>query len=226
MKPIFIVGCDRSGTTLLRIMLIQGDELHIPQESKFLVSMREESESYGDFTQAHQRWFFIRDLQKHAATSTTTVFPIFDLSVQESNQALTDAAPTNFAGAGASLFAASAKKLGKTRWGDKTPYYITDIPWLSNAFPDSQFVHIIRDGRDVAASIRKAGWVTSIRKGAMLWQDRVSIGRRDGAVLDATSVPRIEIRTTHPRTRENFNRPLQVVGINLFPQNVGVLPNL
>ena len=33
--PVFIVGCDRSGTTLLRLMLNTGPDLYIPAESRF-----------------------------------------------------------------------------------------------------------------------------------------------------------------------------------------------
>jgi hypothetical protein len=38
------------------------------------------------------------------------------------------------------------------RWGDKNNFYINYIPVLNNMYPESQFVHIIRDGRDVACS--------------------------------------------------------------------------
>ena len=34
--PIFIVGCGRSGTTMLRLMLNEHPEIHIPNESWFL----------------------------------------------------------------------------------------------------------------------------------------------------------------------------------------------
>ena len=43
---------------------------------------------------------------------------------------------------------------GKTRYGDKTPMHATDIDVLSRVLPEARFIHIIRDGRDVAASLR------------------------------------------------------------------------
>jgi hypothetical protein len=38
------------------------------------------------------------------------------------------------------------------RWGDKTPEYTRHLPVLRELFPSAQFIHIVRDGRDVALS--------------------------------------------------------------------------
>jgi hypothetical protein len=48
---------------------------------------------------------------------------------------------------------------GKVRWGDKTPLYIGILPELARMFPDARFIHLIRDGRDVAKSFRATDWV-------------------------------------------------------------------
>src|SRR5262249_20126789 len=48
---------------------------------------------------------------------------------------------------------------GKVRWGDKSPPYIEILPELSKMYPDSRFIHLIRDGRDVAKSFQTTGWV-------------------------------------------------------------------
>ncbi len=46
----------------------------------------------------------------------------------------------------------------KLRWGDKTPGYIKIIPQLANMFSDSQFIHLLRDGRDVTRSFQALRW--------------------------------------------------------------------
>lgn len=180
---IFIVGCDRSGTTLLRLMLNQSPVLHIPRETAFLPKLRKQQELYGDFTQPYQRWFFIRDLQTYKATSKSFSFPVFELTLEEAEAALAATAPTDYPGATASLFQASANKKGKNLWGDKTPRYVLEIPWLAEAFPSAKFIHIIRDGRDVGASIIKAGWENSFLKAAYYWQTRVKFGIEAGSTL-------------------------------------------
>ena len=182
-QPIFIVGCDRSGTTLLRLMLNQSPVLHIPRETAFLPKLHKQQELYGDFTKPYQRWFFIRDLQTYKATSKSFSFPVFELTLEEAEVALAEIAPTDYPGATASLFKAAAHKKGKELWGDKTPRYVLEIPWLSQAFPKAKFIHIIRDGRDVAASIIKAGWVNSFLKAGYYWQTRVKSGIEAGSAL-------------------------------------------
>ena len=183
--PLFIVGCSRSGTTLLRLMLTQHPQLHIPPESEFLLSLHENTSHYGDLTEPHQRWFLIRDLQTTEVSMGAYAFPIFDLSVYEAETALADQAPTDFAGAADALFRTSARKHGKQRWGDKTPHYVRHIEWLSEAFPESQFVHMIRDGRDVARSRVQAGFTVSMRRSARHWKEEVQKGRRAGRRLPA-----------------------------------------
>ena len=176
--PIFIVGCDRSGTTLLRQMLTQSPVLHIPEESRFIAVLGKKAEDYGDFTKPYQRWFFIRDLQTNQATSKTFTFPIFNLNIEEVELILAKNAPMNFFDAVAEIYLASAKKVNKQRWGDKTPHQIKDILFLAKGFPNAKFIHIIRDGRDVAISIRKAGWLNrDLTKIANYWLDRVQSGR-------------------------------------------------
>lgn len=177
-SPFFILGCDRSGTTLLRIMLIQSMEIHIPGETYFLPFLREHERSYGDFTEVYQRWFFIRDLQTNRATSETSSFEAFDLTMQEAESALARAAPIKFPTASAVLFRASAQKHGKRYWGDKTPRHVFHIPLLGRMFPDAKFIHVIRDGRDVALSFMNAGWVKNrnFPKAARKWKERVEAG--------------------------------------------------
>jgi hypothetical protein len=48
------------------------------------------------------------------------------------------------------VFSAYAAKHGKPRWGDKTPMYMRHLGLLERLFPDAQYVHLIRDGRDAA----------------------------------------------------------------------------
>jgi hypothetical protein len=183
-SPVFIVGWDRSGTTLLRLMLNQSSTLYITSETEFLIPLQQNQVIYGDFAQPYQRYFFIRDLQTNPATSKTFTFSVLGLTIAEAETALAQAAPTDFAGAAEAIFTAVAHKKHKQRWGDKTPHQVQNISSLAEAFPDAQFVHIIRDGRGVAVSIRKAGWLNgNILKIAQYWQKQVKAGISAGKAL-------------------------------------------
>ena len=80
--------------------------------------------------------------------------------------------------------------LAKPRLGDKTPPYIQIVPELAELYPNARFVHLIRDGRDVAISFLDAGfydkggrffsdgrsfeWTSAIRPGCRYRQSRYS----------------------------------------------------
>jgi hypothetical protein len=48
------------------------------------------------------------------------------------------------------------------RWGDKGPAYVAHIPALDRIFPDAQFIHMVRDGRDSTVSALQR-WKESMR---------------------------------------------------------------
>ncbi len=48
---------------------------------------------------------------------------------------------------------------GHLRFAEKTPRNALIIPFLKEAFPQAQFIHIIRDGRDAALSHSKKPWL-------------------------------------------------------------------
>jgi Sulfotransferase family len=93
----------------------------------------------------------------------------------------------------AAIFETYAERRGKPRWGDKTPMYMRHLPILERLFPDAQYVHLVRDGRDAALSFlempegtftRTWAHPTSAAQFACLWRKEVSdarsLGRRVG----------------------------------------------
>ncbi len=72
----------------------------------------------------------------------------------------------------------------KPRWGDKTPQYVRAIPTLAEIFPEARFIHIIRDGRDVALSlIRERFGPGNVYTAAGLWRETIEAGRRGARIL-------------------------------------------
>jgi hypothetical protein len=86
----------------------------------------------------------------------------------------------------AGLFEKNAQAEGKARWGDKTPYYVLHMDKLLEWFPDAQFIHLIRDGRDVALSLfarRDDFGVYNTYFAAKYWEQFVNGGRALGRTL-------------------------------------------
>jgi Sulfotransferase family len=170
--PLFVVGCGRSGSTLLRLMLDAHPDLAVPGESHFIPDLRRrfpDPVAPEELTAALLRTPHFR----HWRTA--------EASVWRRVRALDT--PT-FANVVGSAFLANADEQGATRWGDKTPAYVRWIPLLHALWPDARFVHLIRDGRDVALSYRSLPWgPTTVWAAARKWRRDVTAGIRDGQPL-------------------------------------------
>jgi hypothetical protein len=71
-----------------------------------------------------------------------------------------------------------AEKQGKPRWGDKSPGYVRTMTLLQDALPEARFIHMIRDGRDVAMSLVPREWGPKTYAGAAdLWRRRIQKAR-------------------------------------------------
>lgn len=82
------------------------------------------------------------------------------------------------------IYGAFATHHGKQRAGDKTPLYVMNIDLLAASFPEARFVHVLRDGRDVALAYLANEWgPTSVEEAAVYWRRHVGAGRRSGGAL-------------------------------------------
>ncbi|MGH8252208.1 MAG: sulfotransferase family protein [Steroidobacteraceae bacterium] len=125
LSPVVLGGCGRSGTTLLRMML----------------------DSHGRICCGPESSVFRRRALDSAALAAKFGFAPAEL------EALHDSARSRpqFIEAFAML---CMRKAGKSRWAEKTPRNIGRIAAIFRYFPDARFVHVLRDGRDVACSLR------------------------------------------------------------------------
>lgn len=85
--------------------------------------------------------------------------------------ALADRVSASLADIVTAIYGAYAGSLGKVRWGDKTPVNSFHAQHLAAAFPNARFVHIVRDGRDVALSWQRVAWNDyTIEEAARSWK--------------------------------------------------------
>jgi Sulfotransferase family len=165
----FFVGCGRSGTTLVRALVGAHPDMAIPPESHFVVA------------QAPRRGEPFEPGALVDALAASDRFALWELDRADVAAAVVGAA--GYPDAVRAVFALWAERAGKPRYGDKTPGYVAHLPSIARLFPEAVFVHVIRDGRDVAASFLDVGWATSAEEAARHWALRVRRGRRAGRAL-------------------------------------------
>jgi sulfotransferase family protein len=164
-EPFFIVGNDRSGTTMLRMILDQGPEAAIPPESMFLTDVTLPADG--------QPW---QPLMDEVWAHPKVALWELEGPAPRVPDGLDRADAARFV-LGAP-FAAYARKHGKPRWGDKTPHYVHHVDELLAIWPRARVIVLVRDGRDVALSLRRMPFGPNNAWAAAQWWAR---GVRAGA---------------------------------------------
>ncbi len=141
---IFIGGCGRSGTTLLRVMLNSHPEVYAGPEMNTHVNLLERLDRYPFLP---RRAYLLHDHDELMRLARR-----FELTFEKVMQCRVEAAClADFLDR---LLREASRSHGAPRWAEKTPKNCTILPFLSRYFPQMHFVHVIRDGRDVVISLR------------------------------------------------------------------------
>lgn len=194
-RPIFVVGCPRSGTTMLSLMIHAHPRMAMPPESRFLLRSWRNRKKFGDLSSPEQRMALAK-----ACVRTGSKVRDLGLDPQEVLEAIL-AAPPAYGSAYGTIFKMFADKHGKARWGDKRPAYYQEVDLLLRLFPDAQIVHIVRDGRANVASLKKMPWWPYDSIGSMAaWSQAEYCSRRNAKRLpaDVFHVVRYESLVANP----------------------------
>lgn len=198
-RPIFLVGCSRSGTTLLRAMLTCHPGIAIPPESHCIPALVARY-GFGPWRQPRDRERAVRFL------CATACFPNLGVSAELLSERVLRRPELTAADLFHELFSLYAERFGrKPRWGDKTPPYSLYIPTLHRLFPRAQFIHIIRDGHDVACSMASIPWGGgSLLAAELIWREYVQAAQAAGAALPVSQYREV-------RYEELVERPAEVL---------------
>ncbi len=177
--PVFVLGCGRSGTKLLYHTLLSagGFAIYYAESNAFnLLGI-----SFGNLAHRANRRKLLDAYYKSMLFERTGLKP------EDIDQRIMD----DCRNAGDFLrivMEAIARQQGVERWAECTPLHLLYLPLIKQVVPDALIVHIIRDGRDVAASLHRIGWIRplpwdrarSYLAPAIFWRWIVSKGRRSG----------------------------------------------
>lgn len=163
LSPVFIVGCPRSGTTLLAQLLSELFDASIV-ESHFIIKYYAEANRC---LQNNTSQGFLNLLQAILKERPVQQWQL-DINPKTMFEELR---PVTYVKIVNYISTKRAQKEGTLNWGDKTPYYMLYLNILHELYPEAKFVGIVRDGRDVALSLLRKNWgPNNVYACAQTWQ--------------------------------------------------------
>lgn len=188
----FIVGCPRSGTTLLLRMLDSHPLIAVANDTHWVPRVLEKQRPRQLLSLLNG--ISVR-LDPGLVESVVSYHRFWRMGLDEPAARAAAYGCGTYAEYVARLYSLFAESRGKTLALEKTPDYVRNIPMLHALCPSAKFIHLVRDGRDVALSLRD--WATKTKGpgklarwddqplgvAALWWQWLVLQGRTDGAQL-------------------------------------------
>jgi hypothetical protein len=153
-KPIFVIGAERSGTTLFMAMLGCHTRIAVPEVAWLYPRFRPYLYTYGDLSNDEH----FRTLAEEMIFGLR--IPFWGMRVNPRtivNEIVSEVKERSFAGIYCAMFERYAREFGKKpRWGEKTPHNLFFIQEIKEDFPNAQFIFITRDGRDASADFLRS----------------------------------------------------------------------
>ena len=185
---VFIVGCPRSGTTLLRRIVSAHPQIVITPEAHWIPLWFEQRR--GLTPDGLITLELVSELVAH------NKFALFGLGREALLSLVGSGQSTSYASFVTGIFDLYGKARGKKAVGNKTPDSVRRMGTLHALWPEARFVHLIRDGRDVALSLMNWASVRNKKPGtfptwkddpastaALWWELNVRRGREAGEAL-------------------------------------------
>jgi hypothetical protein len=198
-SPVFVLGCPRSGTTLLYHMLLSagGFAVYRSETHVFdvLVPRFGNLEAPRDREQLMEAW-----LRSENFLRSGLVAEEFKARVLGECRSGGDFLRL--------LMESIARQQDVPRWAETTPEHILYLREIHQSIPNALIIHLIRDGRDVAMSLAKQGWIRSfpwdssdgLMASGMYWSWIVKRGRELGRELGSNYLEvRFEELNVQPR---------------------------
>lgn len=145
----FILSSGRSGSTLLRKLIVENSDSYIPPESgdlvvqaaKILLLKRRISWSH----KVERIMALIEELNINEYWK-------LDLNAVRGNLINLSKSQQNFHTVIEILYQTAGQQKSYKLIGDKTPFLTLRVEWLIRLFPNAKFIYVLRDGRDVVVS--------------------------------------------------------------------------
>src|SRR5207248_10237490 len=180
--PVFVLGCGRSGTTLLYHMILSAGDFAVYRTESNIINLLEPR--FGNLSIRRNREKLMD------AWINSKLFRVSGLNADEiRNKVLQEC--RNGGDFLRIIMGGMARQQGVRRWADCTPEHLLYMARIKETIPDALIIHIIRDGRDVALSLSKQGWIDPLPWDkrhdlvvcGVFWEWMVNKGRDEGRKL-------------------------------------------
>jgi hypothetical protein len=170
--PIFIVGAPRSGTSFLRVTLNRHPAIELCDETAFFYKVWVRRQAFGDLAILENRQ---RLISQYIETSNVKALGVDrELLAQRLMSG-----GTNYQAFFSTLLSQRALERGKARFGEKMPHHALFSETLCDWYPRCALIHIVRDPRDVVASLKRMPFGSpEALANALTWVAHVAAARR------------------------------------------------
>src|SRR5260370_6311729 len=150
LAPVFVLGCGRSGTTLLYHMLLSAGNFAVYRVESNAINLLEPR--FGDLSVARNKRHLLQ------AWYDSRLFTLSGLDKEEVAAKVMSEC-RNGGDFLRIIISDMGSKQGAERWADTTPEHLLHLHRIKETIPEALVIHIIRDGRDGALSTDKQGYI-------------------------------------------------------------------
>lgn len=152
MSPIFMIGTQRSGSNLLRLMMNQLNEIASPHPPHILERMSPLMNKYGDLDNNINFELLVNDVCRLVETNPVEWV---DMKLDRSD-IISRCKNNSLMAVYGAIYDQYAELKGANTWCCKSLANINYINDIEAYYPDAKYIYLYRDGRDVALSFQKA----------------------------------------------------------------------
>jgi len=151
INPIFIIGTERSGTNLLRLILNSHSCIAVPHPPHIMKFFNPLVGSYGDLGNDRNFRQLITDVCR-----MVELHPYPWEIKPDRERVFLHAQNRNLISIYFAIYDQYLEFTGKERWACKSTFMIEHVAEILHYYPDARFIYMVRDGRDVAVSAKSS----------------------------------------------------------------------